>query len=543
MVSLPPIQTKSAIILILVTLYLVFMISCSDALEKEDKQYWYKHALKDIQKSQAKRRIETRAKNVIIFIGDGMGVITHTLARIYKGQKEGKSGEEQELAWEQFPFSGLIKTYNTDHQVPDSAGTATAILSGVKTSMGVLGVDSTVPFDTCDKEQLREGSIPCIKDWAVKKGAKVGIVTTARVTHATPGAMYAHTPHRDWESDSDVPVQHKGCVKDIASQLVDSLLDKDIEFAMGGGAKKFILKDQGGSREDKDLTEELIKRGIKVFRNTAQLRNWDTESQMLGLFGNSHMDFEADRSIDGSGQPSLEEMTRQALNRLTKHEDGYVLLVEAGRIDHAHHLNQARHAMEETMQLEKAVKVATDMTSIEDTLILVTADHSHAVTMSGYPKRGNDILGYVYDYIDDRDKHRFMVTRGNQTQPYQTVSYANGPGYELHFDKETNDWKNISQFDVRAWNYTQPATFYLPYETHGGEDVAVYARGPMAHHVTGLHEQNYLGILMAYATCSNPEQFQCPANGGMSSFISRNQTYNNLLIMFIIFTCFTYYIE
>merc|ERR1719222_416112 len=147
------------------------------------------------------------------------------------------------------------------------------------------------------------------------------------------------------------------------------------------------------------------------------------------------MDYEAQRNTKGSGQPSLEEMTRQALNALTKHQEGYFLMVEAGRIDHAHHTNQAKLALEETLQLEKAVQVAKDMTSELDTLIMVTADHSHAVTMSGYPKRGNDVLGYVYD-TEDMENHRFMMDKENKTQPYQTISYANGPGFNQHFDKE-----------------------------------------------------------------------------------------------------------
>merc|ERR1719304_110635 len=123
-----------------------------------------------------------RAQNVIVFIGDGMGIQTHTMARIFKGQNKGQQGEESVLAWEDFPWSGIIKTYNTDKQVPD---------------------------------------------WASNVHKRVGVVSTARITHATPGAVYSHTANRDWESDSSSP---GGC-GDIASQLVENLKSGIINFA------------------------------------------------------------------------------------------------------------------------------------------------------------------------------------------------------------------------------------------------------------------------------------------------------------------------
>lgn len=487
---------------------------CITGLE-ENKDFWYKSGKEALKQSHQKKRIEGKAKNVILFVGDGMGVITHTLARIYKGQKSGKTGEEGKLEWENFDYSGLIKTYNTDFQVPDSAGTATALMSGVKTSLGVLGVDSSIKYNTCDAEQLKKASIPSMMNWSKKHGKKVGIISTARITHATPGAVYAHTTNRDWEGS--VPDKFEGCVKDIASQLVDALVNKDLEFAMGGGENMFyrFITDKNGTireKQEEDSLKKLRKKNIKIVNTTSELRAWDLNSQMLALFGASHMDYEADRNKNGSGQPSLEEMTRQGLNRLKKNKNGYFLMVEGGRIDHAHHLNQAKYALDETLALEKAVKVAAEMTSESDTLIMVTADHSHAVTMSGYPKRGNPILGVVFDEIDDKQKHLYMENKEGNQQPYQTISYANGPGYNLHFDNETRDWKNISQFDTEAWNYTQPATFFLPYETHGGEDVAVYARGPQAHLVTGLHEQSFLGALMAHTACVHPDVFGCPSS-------------------------------
>merc|ERR1712106_599873 len=184
--------------------------------------------------------------------------------------------------------------------------------------------------------------------------------------------------------------------------------------------------------------------------------------------GDSHMDYEVDRNTEQGGQPSLTEMTRQAINRMKSSEDGYILMIEGGRIDHAHHDNRAKMALEETVELENAVKTALEMTKREDTLIIVTADHGHAVTMSGYPDRGNPILGFVKNI----ERGNFVNNTKNEAQPYTTIGYANGPGFDFHFDKSIGFWNYIAN------SFRQMATFYLDDETHGGEDVSAYAIGP-----------------------------------------------------------------
>lgn len=140
------------------------------------------------------------AKNVIIFIGDGLGIAPTVAARIYKGQQEGSpnGGEEAELLWETFPYAAFSKTYNVDHQVPDSAGTATAIFSGVKTRMAVLGIDNQVAYNTCDASGIEKRKLKSMLHKAVDDNKATGIVTTTRLTHATPGALYAHIQNREW---------------------------------------------------------------------------------------------------------------------------------------------------------------------------------------------------------------------------------------------------------------------------------------------------------------------------------------------------------
>jgi len=328
-----------------------------------------------------------------------------------------------------------------------------------------------------------------------------------RITHATPGALYAHTTDRNWEADINIPEDKKQC-KDIASQLVTQLLEGNLGVAMGGGLRNFRTKKNGGLREDQDLVDYLKSKNIKVATNTGELKEWDYKPPLVGLFGMAHMDYEAKRNKTYQGQPSLEEMTRQALTKLKMSKEGFFLLVEAGRIDHGHHDNKAKMALEETVMLDKTVAAVLDLVDVKDTLLMVTADHSHAVTMSGYPVRGNNILGVVKP--NEYTKEYVVTTLDNKKQPYQTISYANGPGFWEHFDNNTNFWRNISEMQIYDNDYRQPAMFDLPDETHGGEDVAVYARGPQAHHVTGLHEQGYLAVLLGYAGCLNNRKFGCP---------------------------------
>jgi alkaline phosphatase len=160
-----------------------------------------------------------KAKNVILFIGDGMGISTITAARIYAGQKQGQTGEEFQLSFEKFENVALVKTYNTNAQVPDSAGTATAMHSGVKTRIGVLGIGSEAEKGVC-KDALAH-PLPLLGEEVKRRGLALGIVTTTRLTHATPASVYSRSADRDWEADSNIPAdQQHGC-KDIALQLAE----------------------------------------------------------------------------------------------------------------------------------------------------------------------------------------------------------------------------------------------------------------------------------------------------------------------------------
>lgn len=437
---------------------------------------------------------EGRAKNVILFIGDGMGISTITAARIYAGQKRGQTGEEFVLPFETFDHVALVKTYNSNAQVPDSAGTATAMNSGVKTQIGFIGMGPEAKHGDCNSGKGHE--LPLIADMAKAHGLALGIVSTARITHATPAAVYAHSTDRDWESDAAIPESQRGLgCEDIAQQLVET----DFDVALGGGRAAFFGPGKGGRRlvGDADLPAQWVARtGGSYVESASAMAAAPMGKPLLGIFSPSHMTYTVDRKPDTS-EPTLTDMTREAVRRLSQDPDGYYLMAEAGRIDHGHHEGKAGYALEEAVEFARAIQWAIDNTDPEETLILVTADHSHVFTIAGYPKRGNDILGLVYPPEgggEDGGDTAGGPTLAADGKPYTTLGYANGPG-AVPFDDE--DGRPIPETGVKV---RQQALVPSGSETHGGEDVALFGQGPGSERVKGVIEQNviYRIILAAF---------------------------------------------
>ena len=271
------------------------------------------------------------AKNVVFFLGDGMGISTITAARIFAGQTRGTDGEEFDLAFDHFDNVALIKTYNTDAQVPDSAGTITAIMSGQKTRMGVVGVAANVARDDC--AAALANPLPSLAELAEARGLKTGIVSTARITHATPAGSYAHAANRNWEDSASLPPEAKaaGC-KDIAQQLLDTPYGDGPDVILGGGRAHFLPDSvvdpehskKTGKRDDgRNLIEQWLqsRSGREYVWNRQDFlalgerraKGEGSNGQVMGLFEPSHMQFEADRANDPAGEPSLLEMTQFAL--------------------------------------------------------------------------------------------------------------------------------------------------------------------------------------------------------------------------------------
>ncbi|XP_017037365.1 alkaline phosphatase 4 [Drosophila kikkawai] len=497
----------------------------SSKREPEDAQFWHKVAMRQLEKTikQAEKVGEKsyrkKAKNIIVFIGDGMGVSTISAGRIYKGQylKHGP-GEEESLVFDDFPNTGMAKTYNVDKQVPDSAGTATALFSGTKAHYGAIGMDATR-----SKTNAKSGRVQSIMDWAQKEGKRTGVVTTTRITHATPAATYAHIYNRDWECDTEVPAESVGIHADIARQLVENAPGNRFNVILGGGMSPMGILNASEVRTTvfEGPTETICERGdgrnlaaewlahhandsvppvlVHNRRNLLKVKVKEVD-HLMGLFRNNHITYSIARE---AGEPSLQDMTEVALAVLDRGDDseGFVLLVEGGRIDQGHHMNYARAALHEVYEFDLAIQAAVNNTNPKETLIIVTADHSHAVTFNGYALRGADILGAA----NSHEKSDPMV--------YETITYANGPGYWDHLANDSrpqnssNMWMPLKQFTAEertAPTYRHMATVPRKDETHGGEDVAVFAYGPGSSLVRGVFEQNYLAYVMSYAGCLGP---------------------------------------
>jgi len=440
------------------------------------------------------------AKNVILFIGDGMGVATVTAARIFDGQSRGLAGEEHQLAFERFPNVALVKTYNTNQQVPDSAGTASAMLTGQKTRAGVINIGPTALRAACGQSKAHQ--LTPLTVFASRQGMATGVVTTARLTHATPATTYAHSPERNWESDDQMPAAEReaGCA-DIARQLVDDPLGAGLDVAMGGGARHFYGSDHGGVRlnPEDDLAAEwqsAADRRVTV-RTADELAAVDAGQQVLGLFARSHMTYVAEREAD-STEPELAQMALKAIELLSGDPEGYFLMVESGRIDHGHHDGKPGYALTETQAFANTVEAVLEEVDLSETLVLVTADHSHVFTMGGYPTRGNPILGLVVNN-DGSGEPKDEPDIAADGQPYTTLGYYNGPGAISHPRPRPEVGISATAQATIPIQYEEPDGSFTHDESHGGEDVALYGTGPGAEDVRGVIEQNRIYDIMTDA--------------------------------------------
>uniref|UniRef100_H0VKY6 Alkaline phosphatase n=2 Tax=Cavia porcellus TaxID=10141 RepID=H0VKY6_CAVPO len=455
-------------------------------VEEESPNFWNQKAADALAAAKKLQPIDTAAKNLILFLGDGDPGPSLTGSTLRDGGVHGDRHQDPEGA-----KAGPAGTYNVDRQVPDSAGTATAYLCGVKANYQTIGLSAAARVSQCNT--TRGNEVLSVMYRAKKAGKSVGIVTTTRVQHASPAGTYAHTVNRNWYSDANMPASARedGC-QDIATQLVSNM---DIDVILGGGRRYMFprgtpdpeyLNDtsQAGLRLDgKDLVQEWLAKhqGSRYVWNRTELMQASQNpevTRIMGLFEPSDMkyDFYQDRELD----PSLVEMTEVAVHMLSRNPRGFYLFVEGGRIDHGHHEGSAYRALHEAVVFDSAIDKASQLTNEQDTLILVTADHSHVFSFGGYTLRGTSIFGLAPSLASD-DKN------------YTSILYGNGPGYPGSPRPEVSDnWKE------------EQAAVPLSSETHGGEDVAVFARGPQAHLMHGVQEQSYVAHLMAFAGCLEP---------------------------------------
>jgi len=437
------------------------------------------------------------AKNIIFFLGDGMGPTTVTAARIYK------YGEAGSLTMDTLERTARIKTYSHDAQTTDSAPSMAAYMTGVKMNNEVISMSpETVATPPSKDANGNLGVNNCaatgngtaaqtILELAKSKGKAVGSITTTELTHATPAATYAHICNRN--------AQYA-----IAAQAVpggagyNTALGDGVDVLMGGGRNHFTPYDaatnKAGRADGRNLLTELAAKGYTVGATRADLAAAPNNKKFIGLFSSkSHLEYELDRTAtpplgEGASQPSLAEMTTKAMDILSQNAGGYFLMVEGGRIDHALHGTNAKRALTDTIAFDDAIKAAlekarkTDPT-LANTLIVVTADHDHTLAFNGYGKRGNPILDITRNY---KDNQPLKDADGNT---YTTLVFGNGPNRpDLRANLDSNA--------VLADNYLQETGVRLASETHGGGDVKLLATGAGAKTFKGtLDNTKVFGLL------------------------------------------------
>lgn len=464
---------------------------------------WFTAAQERLQTQLDAQPNTNTAKNVIILVSDGNGVGTNYASRLWAGQQEGGLGDDYNQPHDLFPNLALVKTYNVNAQTPDSAGTGTAMMSGIKTKAGIIGVNENVNRGDC--ATLPGNTVASLNEIMTEMGKETGIVSTARITHATPASAYAKTADRNFEAS--VP---EGCdtQTDIATQLIDAMEAGTIDLAMGGGRRNFIGEDmeaEEGTTGRRAAGENLIARaqelGAQYVHDTETFEAAALDgTPILGLFESSHMQYEADRD----NEPSLAEMTSAAITALEAKsgDNGFFLQVEAGRVDHANHAGNLARVVQDQKAFADAVAIADELTNDEETLIVVTADHEHAIAFNGYCGRGSNILGLCMGINGDGVEHTGEVELASDGKPFTVAGYLNGAGSVLIEQPDGSYFgtrPNVTEEEATDIDYPQQALVPKSSETHSGEDVAVYAKGPWAHLFNGTIEQNLIFHVMHHA--------------------------------------------
>ncbi len=420
------------------------------------------------------------AKNIIFFLGDGMGPSTVTASRIYK------YGEDGSLNMDKLERTARIKTYSNDAQTTDSAPSMAAYMTGVKMNNEVIsmtpetvatppGKDANGNLGVNNCVTTGNGAaVPTILELAKAKGKAVGSITTTELTHATPAATFSHICNRNAQYAIATQIVPGGAGYNAA------LLD-GVDVLMGGGRNHFLPFDASsstgklGRADGRNLLSELSAKGYTVAATKADMQAAPTNKKFIGLYSSkSHLEYELDRSAkppvgEGANQPSLAEMTTKAMDILSQNSNGYFLMVEGGRIDHALHGTNAKRALVDTIAFDDAIKAALDKAKLSDptlanTLIIVTADHDHTLAFNGYGKRGNPILDINRDYKTGQ------ASKDADGNTYTTLVFGNGPN-------RPDTRSNLDSASVLADNYLQETGVRLASETHGGGDVKLFATG------------------------------------------------------------------
>ncbi len=453
-------------------------------------------------------KIQKPAKNVILFIGDGMSLQAREIARIIsRGLTEGKYNDLLEM--EKMSNLALITTSGMDSLVTDSANSASAYATGNKSAVNAMGVypDSTIdPLDDPKVENIVEIAKRS------RGGMGTGIVSTANITDATPAAMVAHTRRRSE-------------LNFIAQSMLESYHRPDV--ILGGGSQHFLPKSVPGSKrtDELNLISDFQSQGYTFVSNKTELNKVGQTDKLLGLFQLDNMNVYLDREVTknpnvlGSftNQPTLMDMTKQAINVLSKNPNGFFLMVEGASVDKQLHTVDWERATYDTIELDKAVGIAKEFAKQNgDTLIIVVADHGHSASITGtyHELDGKTGRQAVRTYADagfptfvDANKDGFPDSPAPDVT--LAIHYANHPDYneDYKFNPEPiapavmADGKPIAnpKKDPKGDFYNGNIPYSETQEVHTADDVPLTADGPGADYFRGIMDNTevFFGIMRA----------------------------------------------
>jgi len=454
---------------------------------------------------------ERRARNVILFIGDGLSMAHRTAARLLsKGLLEGRYGGE--LAIDDMPHMALVSTSGTDAIVTDSANSMSAYATGHKSCVNAMGV-----YCARNKNGLAHPKVETIAELAKRRnaGMAVGVVTNTEIEDATPAGMVAHVRRR---SDYD--------------DIVRMFYELRPEVMMGGGSAFFLPKsDKAGRRKDENnYLEKFRGLGYALVRTAAEMQATAADqgtARLLGLFHSGNLDGALDRRILKKGtvaaypdQPDLADQTQAAIDILSRNPNGFVLMVESGLIDKFSHVLDWERAVYDTIMLDNAVAVAKRFAAGgDDTLIIVVADHAHPVSIIGtyddarpgerlrdklgvyneakfpnYPKADKD--GYPASI--DVSRRLAFVFAGFPDHCASGKPFLGGP-FKPTEEKDDKAVANETYCTPQATRMEGNLPLAQRQGVHAADDVVLTAMGPGAELFKGRVDNTYVFKVMATA--------------------------------------------
>ncbi|HEX9981168.1 MAG TPA: alkaline phosphatase [Flavobacterium sp.] len=340
-----------------------------------------------------------KAKNIIFLVSDGMSTGTLNMTDIYLSRKFGKSGNWMQLYKDNRVSRALMDTASASSIVTDSSAASSSWGGGVRVPNGSLNVGSN-----------GEIYLPILQKFK-KSGKMAGCVTTVPITHATPAGFCVNSKSRNSQDD-----------------IAEQYLNLGFDIMMGGGNQYFAADKR---KDKKDMYAAYAAKGWQVAKNRPEMMNTADDKPILGVFGEDALPYSVDRNSDGAMQqniPTLAEMTQKAINRMKNHKKGFVLQVEAGKVDWAAHANDIAGLLYDQAAFDEAVKVAIDFAEVDkETLVIITTDHGNANPGIIYGKDANTNFDNIQKY---KQTNEWIL---NQIHPDSTVSkvreiidYANG---------------------------------------------------------------------------------------------------------------------